>query len=222
VALFADRRDAGVALARRLRAGLPAAGQRPVVLGLPRGGVLVAAEVALALGCPLDVLVVRKLGHPDRPELGLGAVAETGERVLNAALLARLDVSDEQLAAVAAVEEAEARRRVLRYRGPCPALDLSGRDVLVVDDGLATGYTALAAVTSVRARGGRRIVVGVPVGAPDSVATVGQVADEVVCLACPPGLRAVGEAYEQFGDTSDAEVVAALEEVRGATPSGPT
>jgi putative phosphoribosyl transferase len=237
MALFADRRDAGIRLGAVLRAGLvdvggggavgdaagdggrpgeedsgdrAAAGAGRLVLGLPRGGVVVAAEVALALGCPLDVLVVRKLGHPARPELGLGALAETGERVLNHALLNRLNVPDEVLDEVAAAEEIEARRRVDRYRAGRAPLEVSGHEVVVVDDGLATGYTALAAAESVARRGARRLVVAVPVGSHDSVAALETICDEVVCLACPPWLHAVGEAYDVFGDTSDDEVVAAL------------
>lgn len=211
---FADRRDAGIRLAERLRERLAPAPQDRLVLGLPRGGVVVAAEVARVMDCPLDVLVVRKIGHPRRPELGLGALAETGEHVLNAALLARTRVLPEDVAAVVAREEAEARRRVERYRGGRPALEPSGREVILVDDGLATGYTVLAAVASVRAREPRRIVVAVPVGAPDSVSAVAAVADDVLCLFCPPWLYAVGEAYRQFGDTADAEVVAALDSSR--------
>lgn len=213
MAFFVDRRDAGVQLGGVLRARLGAAGRDVsglVVLGLPRGGVIVAAEVALALDSPLDVLVVRKLGHPARPELGLGAITETGERVLNRPLVHRLQVPADVLDAVAEVEEAEARRRVDRYRSGRSPLEVSGRDVVIVDDGLATGYTALAAARSVTHRGASRVVVAVPVGSPDSVAALKTVCDEVVCLACPPWLRAVGEAYEEFGDTGDDEVVAAL------------
>jgi putative phosphoribosyl transferase len=224
--LFADRRDAGTRLGETLRAKLGVAGgvghdpggdpgpAGRLVLGLPRGGVLVAAEVALALDCPLDVLVVRKLGHPAQPELGLGALAETGERVLNHALLRRLQVPEEVIDAVTAVEEAEARRRVARYRGDRPPLEVSGHEVVIVDDGLATGYTALAAVLSVRHRGPRQLVVAVPVGSADSVAALGTVADDVVCLTSPPGLHAVGEVYDKFGDTADAEVVTSLDRLR--------
>jgi putative phosphoribosyl transferase len=228
MAFFADRRDAGTQLGELLRArlvarrGTPGAvaggdhhDDRLLVLGLPRGGVLVAAEVALALDCPLDVLVVRKLGHPARPELGLGALAETGERVLNRPLVHRLQVPSDVLDAVAATEEAEVRRRVDTYRAGRPPLEVAGRDVVVVDDGLATGYTALAAVRSVIHRGARRLAVAVPVGSSDSVAALQTVCDEVVCLACPPWLHAVGEAYQEFGDTGDDEVVAALARAGG-------
>lgn len=185
-----------------------------LVLGLPRGGVIVAAEVALALSCSLDVLVVRKLGHPARSELGLGALAETGERVVNRALLRRLGVSDEVLDAVTIAEQAEVRRQVARYRGGRPPSEVSGREVVVVDDGLATGYTALAAAKSVRGRGADRLVVAVPVGPPDSATALTTISDNLFCLARPSWLHAVGEAYDVFGDTDDAEVVTALARVR--------
>jgi putative phosphoribosyl transferase len=213
MALYADRRDAGRRLGAALRDRF-GAGADLVVLGLPRGGVIVAVEVALALDRPLDVLVVRKLGHPARHELGLGALAETGERAVNHALLRRLRVSDDVLEAVTIAEEAEARRRVARYRGGRPPLEVSGHEVVVVDDGLATGYTALAAARSIRNRGAGRLVVAVPVGSEDSVTALREVSDDVLCLACPPWLHAVGEAYDVFGDTCDDEVVAALARVR--------
>ena len=187
---------------------------RPVVLGLPRGGVVVAAEVAVALHCPIDVLVVRKLGHPAHPELGFGALAEGGVRVLNGSLIRRLGIPERVIEAVTAAEEAEARRRVARYRAGRPPLDLTRREVMIVDDGLATGYTMLAAVASARQRGAARILVAVPVGAADSVRALHAVSDDVICLFGPPGLRAVGEAYERFGDTGDDEVVAALSRAR--------
>jgi putative phosphoribosyl transferase len=218
MALFVDRRDAGLQLGAvlrdRLGGGAMGVGGDRLVLGLPRGGVVVAAEVALTLGCPIDVLVVRKLGYPARPELGFGALAETGERVLNVALLRRLAVPGDILGDVIAAENTEARRRVTRYRGGGRPLEVSGREVVVVDDGLATGYTALAAAWSVRRRGARRLVVAVPVGSPDAVTALERVSDEVVCLACPPWLHAVGEAYDEFGDTSDDEVISALARAR--------
>jgi putative phosphoribosyl transferase len=212
MALFADRRDAGIQLGAALRdlLGAGAPDCERFVVGLPRGGVVVAAEVARALDCPLDVLVVRKLGHPERPELGLGALAETWERVFNRTLVHRLQVSTDALDAVVATEWVEARRRVARYRGHLPPAPVSGREVIVVDDGLATGFTALVAVESLRGRGAARIVVAVPVGSPDTVTMLANYADDVVCLARPAGLNAVGEAYDHFEGTTDAEVVAAL------------
>jgi putative phosphoribosyl transferase len=218
MALFADRRDAGIRLgaALRDRLGVGSRGRDRLVVGLPRGGVVVAAEVAQALNCPLDVLVVRKLGHPERPELGLGALAETRERVFNRALVHRLQVPADVLDTVVAVEWIEARRRVARYRGHRPPAPASGREVIVVDDGLATGFTALAAVESLRRRHAGRVVVAVPVGSPDTVAMLATHADDVVCLAGPAGLNAVGEAYDDFDETTDAEVMAALARAGGA------
>jgi putative phosphoribosyl transferase len=213
VALYADRRDAGRQLGVALRNRLGGEAAR-LVLGLPRGGVIVAAEVASALSSPLDVLVVRKLGHPARPELGLGALAETGERVVNRALMRRLGVSDDVLDAVTIAEQAEVRRQVARYRGGRSPTEVSGREVVVVDDGLATGYTALAAAQSVRGRGAGRLVVSVPVGPPDSTTALTAVSDDVFCLARPLWLHAVGEAYDVFGHTDDVEVVTALARVR--------
>lgn len=213
--LFADRCDAGVRLGTALVQRLPALGDQdvcpPLVLGLPRGGVIVASEVAQALQCPLDVVVVRKLGLPSHPELGFGALAETGERVLNQPLVHRLLVSDQVLAEVTVAERAEALRRVARYRAGRPPVSLQGRVAVIVDDGLATGYTALAAVESVRARGASRVLVGVPVGSADTVRFLAVRADEVVCLASPVGLVAVGQAYLDFDEIGDDEVVAVLD-----------
>jgi predicted phosphoribosyltransferase len=221
MALFADRRDAGIRLGAALREhlGTGPQGRDRLVVGLPRGGVVVAAEVAQALNCPLDVLVVRKLGHPQRPELGLGALAETRERVFNRQLVHRLQVPAEVLDEVVAAEWVEARRRVACYRGHLPPAPARGREVIVVDDGLATGFTALVAVKSLRGRDAARVVVAVPVGSPDTVAMLAGHADDVVCLAGPEGLNAVGEAYDDFGETTDAEVVAALARAGGARQS---
>lgn len=197
---FRDRADAGRALAAHLQ---PVGDV--VVLGLPRGGVPVAAEVASALAAPLDVLVVRKLGAPGRPELAVGALAG-GVRVLNEDLVARLRVSEEHLARVTAVEQAELERREGTYRAGLPPLDLAGRTVVLVDDGLATGATVVAAVEAVRRHGPRRVVVAVPVGAPEACARVAEVADEVVCPRRPVDFRAVGAHYADFGQTGDDEV----------------
>lgn len=221
---FADRRDAGRRLAAALlRRSVPAsppalrsdAGKvadrdGPVVLGLPRGGVVVAAEVALAFGAPLDVLVVRKLGHPARPELGLGAVAEDGTLVLNDPLLARLAVGPGDLAEVTRQERVEMGRRVHRYRQGRAPRPLAGREVVVVDDGVATGYTVRAAVAVARARGARRVLLAVPVAVPSALAELAAYLDELVWLRAPRRLRAVGQLYREFPDVSDAEVLEAL------------
>ena len=205
--LFADRRDAGRTLAQLL---LGLAAQRPLIAALPRGGVPVGFEVARALDAPLDVLVVRKLGAPGNPELGVGAIAEGGGVVIDDAAAGRAGMSQDALAEVVARERAELQRRVERYRGRRPPLDVAGRTVLVVDDGLATGLTAIAAVRALRAGAAERVVVAVPVGARDSVARVGGEADAVVCATTPRRLLAVGYWYADFSAVSDEEVLALL------------
>jgi predicted phosphoribosyltransferase/dienelactone hydrolase len=210
---FRDRRDAGRRLAARLGA---LADQHPVVLGLPRGGVPVAYEVAQALDAPLDVLVVRKIGVPSQPELGMGAIGEGGARVLNPRVLAAVGVSEEQLAAVEARERVEIDRRARRYRGDRPIEPLTDRTAVIVDDGLATGGTALAAIHTAHALGARRVVLAVPVGAPDSVRAL-EANAEVVALETPSSLRSVGEWYEDFRQVSDEEVVDLLRQARADT-----
>lgn len=200
---FRDRTDAG----RQLAAVL---GQRtwnrPVVLGLARGGVPVAASVAEALGAPLDVFVARKVGAPGQPELGIGAVAEDSDVVVWSAALEIVGVHPDEAEARAQRERDEVRRRVAAYRAGRPLPDLSGRDVVVVDDGLATGVTAEAALISISAHGPSALVLAVPVGAPDAVARLGFAGVEVVCLHAPPGFRAVGSWYRDFSQTTDDEV----------------
>ena len=209
---FADRRDAGRALGERLAT---AAREGVVVLGLPRGGVVVAAEVASALDAPLDVLVVRKLGLPEQPELAMGAIAAVGdavETVRNEAVLARVQVGDDAFTAVRDRELAELRRRERAYRGGRTSVPLTGRAVLLVDDGLATGATMRAAVVAVRRRGPASVGVAVPVGAPAACAALAGEVDELVCLSAPRSFRAVGQAYADFSPTEDEEVRAALAE----------
>ena len=204
---FADRSEAGRALARAL-AGYR--GRDVLVLGLPRGGIPVAYQVAGALGAPLDVLVVRKLGVPYQPELAFGAIGEGGVRVLNDRVLRRIEVSVENLAAVEDAERSELDRRVNLYRGGRPGLPLAGRVVLIVDDGFATGATARAAALVARAQGAASVVLAAPIGAPDTVAALREVADDVVCLGTPRGFSAVGQGYDDFSQTSDEEVGALL------------
>jgi putative phosphoribosyl transferase len=204
---FADRRDAGRRLAERL---LPLTDEEPVVVALPRGGVPVAEEVARGLGAPLEILAVRKLGAPHNPEYGIGAIAEDGTRVFDPEALAVLGIDNATLGAIVARESEELRRRVIAYRGDRPPLDLAGRTVIVVDDGVATGVTDTAALRSVRSRGPRWLLLAVPVGPPESIARLRGEADEVVCLLAPAHLYGVGQWYHDFSQVSDDEVIAAL------------
>jgi putative phosphoribosyl transferase len=212
--VFKDRRDAGRQLGRRLSVY---ATLRPVVVALPRGGVPVAAEIADRLDAPLDVIVVRKIGLPWQPELAIGAIAEGNVCVVNDALIEETGVSGDELEAAIARERVELERRVRAYRGERSPLRLDGRVVILVDDGLATGYTARAAIAQIRRRGAGRVVLAVPVAPEDIVATMGRVADEFVVLQTPPWFFSIGEHYEDFRQTSDDEVVACLQ--RPANPA---
>ncbi|MFF3830016.1 phosphoribosyltransferase family protein [Streptomyces sp. NPDC002458] len=205
--LFTDRTDAGRQLAEALR---HLERRDPVVLGLPRGGVPVAYEVARALGAPLDVIVVRKLGVPYRPELGFGAIGEGGARVISDEIVRHAGVREKDLEAVERAEEAELLRRAQTYREGRPRLPLKGRTVVVVDDGVATGATARAACQVVRAQGASHVVLAVPVASPDVAARLREDVDEVVCLSTPHLFSAVGEWYRDFSQTSDEEVVSLL------------
>ena len=207
---FRNRVEAGRLLADALQQiELPA----PVVLGLPRGGVPVAAPIALALGAPLDVLVVRKLGLPGQTELAMGAVGEQGARVLNDDIAAY--VSAAELARIERRERDELDERVRRFRGDRAPVDLAGRTALIVDDGIATGATARVACLVANARGAARVVVATPVAAPDSLAVLAAMpeVDQIVCLSAPTGFMAVGMHYLDFAQTSDAEVQEILEAV---------
>jgi putative phosphoribosyl transferase len=210
---FEDRRDAGRRLAERL---LPLAGDDPVVVGLPRGGVPVAEEVAKALGAPLEILSVRKLGSPHNPEYGIGAIAEDGTRVFDPEALAVLGIDNRTLESIVARETVELRRRVAAYRGDRTAIPLGRRTVIVVDDGVATGVTDTAALRAIRRRWPRRLVLAIPVCPPDSLARLRGEADDIVCLAAPARLRGVGQWYRDFSQVSDREVVAALGSTRNA------
>lgn len=206
---FVDRPDAGRQLATALT---KLAFTNPVVIALPRGGVPVAAEVAGRLRAPLDVTVIRKLGYPGQPELGMGAIAENGVRLLNTALIARLDITPPQIDAVVAAEQTELERRVQRYRAGRPPTPVAGRTVIVVDDGIATGFTARAAILALRQQGALRIVLAVPVGPPRTIEALRDVADEVVCLQTPEWFMAIGQFYADFPQTTDDEVTALLAE----------
>ena len=202
--IFRDRADAGIQLAARLLryAGDP----NVVVLGLPRGGVPVAYQVARRLQVPLDIFVVRKLGVPEHRELAMGAIATGGVRVLNPDVVTALRISEQTIAEVAAQEQKELERQQRAFRGEVPFPDLAGRTVIVVDDGLATGSTMRAAVRALRQMQPARIVVGAPVAAAETCRSLAQEADEVVCVSIPEEFRAVSMWYQEFSQTSDEEV----------------
>jgi putative phosphoribosyl transferase len=213
--LFCDRHDAGRRLAALLE---PLRGEHPLILAIPRGGVPVAAEVARALRAPLDVVVVRKLGAPENPEYALGALAEGGVHVLSERAVAALGISALAVAYLLSRGEAELEDRVRRYRGGREPLALTGRTAIVVDDGLATGRSALAATRSLRVRGAARVILAVPVGAPRSLEAMRAEVDEVACVRMPEDMTAVGHWYEDFSPTSDAELASLL--ARSANPPG--
>jgi putative phosphoribosyl transferase len=201
---FSDRREAGRLLASQL---LQYAGEHPVVIGLPRGGVPVAAEVARRLDAPLDVIVVRKLGVPFQPELGMGAVGEGGVLVVHRDIVRSTGVGHDDLRRVEARERAEVERRARDLRGDRPHIPLAGRTVIVVDDGIATGGTARAAVQVAHAQGARRVILAVPVAPPEVVRALREEADEVVCLQTPEPFLAVGRWYDDFAPVDDRDVV---------------
>jgi predicted phosphoribosyltransferase len=233
---FADRHDAGRRLAALLVESSPSlsasstapaspvlsarsvrsdylensARQPPVVMGMARGGVPVAFEVAGALDAPLDVVVVRKLGHPRQPELGLGAIAEDGVRLVNDALVRRLGVTEDVIDAVAARQTIELDRRLEVYRQGRAPTPVEGRTAIVVDDGLATGFTARAAIEVMRRRAAARVVLAVPVSPPDALDALRDVADDVACVETPLRLFGLSEWYDDFEQVSDAEVARLL------------
>ena len=201
---FRDRIEAGQLLAEKL--GCYANQPGVLVLALPRGGVPVAAEVAAKLRAPLDVLVVRKLGVPGQEELAMGAIAAGGIRVLNAEVVDPMGIPDDVIEAAAADEQRELARREHAYRDDLPPPDVAGKTVIIVDDGIATGSTMLAAVAALRKLKARRIVVAVPTVAPTTYYEMESAADEVVAVIMPDYFRGVGEWYEDFSQTTDEEV----------------
>lgn len=214
---YSDRRSAGVALAAALRDLIPLHGC--VVLGLPRGGVPVAFEVARSLALPLDIFVVRKLGMPGQPELAIGAIASGGVQILDDALIAAARIPAATVADITAVEGEELHRRERIYRGDRAPLALAGATALLVDDGLATGASMRAAIEGVRRLRAAHVIVAVPVGAPQTVRALQQIADEVICPLTPHGFMSVGAWYDDFAATSDDEVRALLAEATEASPS---
>jgi putative phosphoribosyl transferase len=206
---FANRLAAGQDLAGRLE---HLRDQHPVILGLPRGGVPVAAEVAAALSAPLDVIVVRKVGMPDQPELAVGAIGEEGARVVNDRVMAYADPA--AVAQVEAAERAELERRVAEWRSGAKPVPLTGRTVVIVDDGIATGATAAVAAHVARARGASRVVIAVPVAPAGAAETLRSAADEVIVARAPLNFAAVGQWYVDFSPTSNDEVTRLLAQWR--------
>ncbi len=214
--VFRDRQDAGIQLAARLSryAGNP----NVVVLGLPRGGVPVAYEVARTLHAPLDIFVVRKLGVPGHRELAMGAIATGGVRVLNPEVVTALRITGPTIDAVAAQEQEELERQERAYRGDLSCPDFSGRIVIVVDDGLATGSTMRAAIRALRQMQPQRIVVAAPVAAAETWQSLSAEADEVVCVSTPESFHSVSMWYQEFSQTTDEEVRSLLESAAHVAP----
>lgn len=215
--MLKDRREAGIRLAKALQAyrGIPDA----LVLALPRGGVVVGYEVAKALQLPLDIVVPRKIGAPGNPEYAIGAITETGDAIFNDDEVRHVD--KKWLRHIMEEEKKEAQRRLAAYRGGGPAPALQDKIVILVDDGIATGYTMRAAIASVKARKPAKVVVAVPHGAADSIAQIHAQGDEVVALEIPPVYLAVGAHYENFSPIGDAEVIKLLAQAAKRAPTAP-
>jgi len=209
---FKNRVDAGKKLAEKLIKYKNI--KNGIVLGLPRGGVPVAYEVAQVLNLPLDIVVPRKVGMPGQPELAVGAVCEDGSVILNEALLQMANIKPEDLQPIIDAEKQEAQRRLTKYRRDRPKLDLKNKVVILVDDGIATGSTMRAAIASARAKGAEKIIVAVPVIPPDTIPVLQQEVDELIYLDAPVYFGAVGAFYQNFGQTPDEEVVSLMEEAR--------
>jgi len=213
--LFNDRQEAGQRLAEKL--GF-LEGKDVIVLAVPRGGVVVAAEVARALGAPLDVYIARKIGAPYNEELAIGAVAPDGSTVLDQGLVSSLGVSSQYIEKETARQKAEIERRLKKYRGEAPPPRLAGRHVVLVDDGVATGATTLAALRALRQQKPQKLILAVPVGPPDSIQMLSAAADQVVCLATPEPFWAVGRFFVDWSQTSDEEVIALLRQGPAQSP----
>jgi len=205
--LFNDRRDAGKTLARRLAAMDI---DNPIVLGIPRGGVVVAHEIARALKAPLDVSIPRKIGAPHNPELAIGAVAQDGALVIDKALVRMLGVSEDYLEKEAERQRAEIERRLSLYRRDRPAVDVSAGSAILADDGIATGATVMASLRGLRSLDPARVILAVPVAPPDTLERLAGEADDIVCLASPEPFYAVGQFYRHFEQVTDEEVVALM------------
>jgi predicted phosphoribosyltransferase len=205
--LFIDRVDAGKQLSSALA---PLKSPDAIVLAIPRGGVVVGYEAARALGVPLDVTIPRKLGAPGNPELAIGAVAEDGTVILNEEVVSYLGVTKEYIKEESAKQVFEIERRLKSYRGSAPYPNLKNRTIIVVDDGIATGYTMKAALASVRKQGAKTVVMAVPVGPASTIAEMQKEADQVICLRTPDSFYAIGQFYENFDQTTDEEVTRLL------------
>jgi len=212
---FRDREDAGRRLADRL---VGYRGENPVIFALPRGGVPVGYEIAHSLGAPLDVFIARKLGAPNQPELGIGAVAQDGARVLNERIVREVGVSEEYIERIAAEETEEAQRRLELFRGDRPEPEVRERTVILVDDGIATGVTTRAAMEALRRREPRCLVLAVPVCATRTAELLRQEVDELICLEAPSNLMAIGLWYQNFEQVPDEEVIELLERARREWP----
>lgn len=206
--LLLDREDAGIRLADALSAYKEE--EETIVIGLPRGGVVVAYEVARTLNLPLDVTVPRKIGAPMNPEFAIGAITETGEGIFHDTVISDLRITEDYLKEAVAHEREVAKKRLALFRKGNPPRDLRGKTVLIVDDGLATGATMQAAIASIKKEGAKKIVVAVPVAPIDTAAEIEELVDELVCLSTPAEFHAIGQFYQTFGQTSDDEVVEIL------------
>lgn len=209
MAFFVDRVDAGKRLASALK---NFSGKKGIVLAIPRGGVVVGYMIAKTLNLPLDIIIPRKIGAPDNPELAIGAVAEDGTAILDKILIKYLGVSPEYVIEETERQKQEIKRRLKLYRQDASYADLKGLDVIVVDDGIATGSTMKAALASVKNRGASSITVAVPVGPPSTIEELEKMADRVVCLYTPEFFQAIGEFFRDFSQTSDEEVIGLLQE----------
>ncbi len=208
--LLKNRVEAGKQLAQTLKT----VDKNAIVLAVPRGGVVVGYEVAATLGIPLDIIVTKKIGAPDNPELAVGAVAEDGTYILDEDVLRQVYAPSDYITAEVERQRQEIHRRLIRYRGDVPYPDLKNREVIIVDDGVATGSTLKAAIRLVRNKGARKIIVAVPVGPPDTIGELKKLADQVVVLLTPEPFFAIGQFYADFDQTSDEEVIELLRQSR--------
>ncbi len=210
--LFQDRHEAGQLLAKEL--DFLKGRKDVIILAIPRGGVVVGYEVAKALGAPLEVYITRKIGAPYNPELAIGAVSSDGGVVLDGNLIGQLGVPDSYIEAETKRQQEEIKRRMTKYRGKRPSPELEGKTVVLVDDGVATGATTLVAIRALKKQKPAELILAVPVGPPDTIASLRKEADRVVCLATPVPFWAIGRFYIDFTQTSDEEVIALLNELR--------